>query len=147
MACLRHQSKSEVLGVLASLSNLTLLIFLRRIRGTAFLIGGFLLEHVIDNCGECMGRGRRRFRRPQFAAHAAREGPEITRAIPQTLRRHTQGATGPIVDPPTARGEHFAATHAVVWAEPQPGRTMLVRRPFMHIEADCGEDGMDRQGL
>lgn len=93
------------------------MIFLQRKPSTAFPIGSFLLQHVRDNGGEFMGRGRRRFGRPQCAAHAAIEGPEITRARPQTLRRHTQGATGPILDPPTAGSQDFAATDPVIWTE------------------------------
>ena len=65
-----------------------------------------------------MGGGGRGFGWPQFATHAAIEGAEIARALPQTLRRHAQGTAGPILDPATARREHFAATHPVVGTEP-----------------------------
>ena len=113
----------------------------------AFPIGCFLLEHVVDNFGQFVGRGRRGFGRPEFTAHAAKKGPEIAGARAETLRRHAQGATGPILDPSTARGEHFAATDLIVGTEPQPGGKMFVGRPFMHIEAHLCEDDMDRRGL
>jgi hypothetical protein len=96
---------------------------------------------------ECMGGGGRGCGWPQLAAHAALEGAERARTLPQTLRRHASGATGPIVAPATARRAHLAATHPVVGTEPSPGGTMCVRRPLTPIEADCGEDGVDRQGL
>jgi len=94
-----------------------------------------------------MGRGRRRFGRPQFAAHPAKKRPEIGGARAETLRGHAQGATGAILDPSTARGEHFATTDLIIGTEAQPGGKMLVCRPFMHIEAHLSEDDMDRWGL
>jgi hypothetical protein len=147
MACLRHQSQAEVLGWLAELSALTLVFFVPIRLGTTFPIGRVLLEQVRENCGEFMGRGGRGLGRPQFAAHAAREGAERARALPQTLRRHAQGPAGPIVAPSTARREPFAATNPVVGTEPSPGGTMFVRRPCTPIEASCGEAGVERQGL
>lgn len=134
-------------GLLAELSELALVIFVQIILGTALPRGGFLLQHVRDNFGELMGRGRGGFGRSQFAAHAAIEGSEIARTGPQTLRGHAQGTARPILDGPTPGGEDFATTNAVVRTEPEPGRKMLVRRPFAHVEADFGEDGVDRQDL
>ena len=118
IACLRHQSKAEVLGLLAELTELTLVLFVPRRLGTTFPIGRFLLYHVIEHFCEFMGRGSRGFGRPQFAAHAAIEGAEIARTLPQTLRRHAPGTAGPILDPATARRAHFAAPHPVVGTEP-----------------------------
>src|SRR5712691_1045778 len=114
---------------------------------TTFEIGCFLLQHVIENFCEFMGRSCRRFGRPEFAAHPAKERSQIAGARAETLRGHAQGARGPIVDPPTASSEHFAATDAVIGTEPQPGRTMLVRRPLTHIEPHCGEDDVARWSL
>lgn len=147
MAGLRHQSTSEVLGLLTSLSHLTLLLLLHRLLGTTFLLGGLLLQHVIENCGECMGGGRRRLRRPQLTAHATKKCPEIAGAMAETLCGHAQGTPGAILDRPPPRGEHCAATHAVVRTEPSPGDKRLGRWPCMHMEAHCGQDGVDRQGL
>ena len=107
-----------MLRLFVSLSDLALVSFLQIIRCTTFSLGGFLLKHVVQNCCELMGRGGRGLGWPQFAAHAAIEGSEIARTLPQTLRRHASGAPGPIVDPATARREHFAATHPVVGTEP-----------------------------
>jgi hypothetical protein len=114
MACLRHQRKAEVRGLLASWSNLPLLLFLQSIRGTAFLIGGFLLEHVREHVGECMGGGRRRLCGPQFTAHAAIKRSELAGARAETVGSHAQGATGPIVDTPPAWRQDFATTHLVL---------------------------------
>ena len=94
-----------------------------------------------------MGRGRRRFGRPQFAAHPAKKRPEIGGARAETLRGHAQGATGAILDPSTARGEHFATTDLIIGTEAQPGGKMLVCRPFMPIEAHLCEDDVDRHSL
>src|SRR5215831_11017524 len=114
---------------------------------TAFPIRCLLLQHVIDNFRQFVGRGRRRFCWPQFAAHAAIKRAEIAGARAETLGSHAQGATGPILDPPTAGREDFAATNLVVRTESEPGGKMLVRWPFMHIEAHLGEDDVDRWGL
>jgi len=43
MACLKHQIASQVLGLLASLSDLALLICVQIMLGTTFLIGCFVL--------------------------------------------------------------------------------------------------------
>ena len=94
-----------------------------------------------------MGRGRRRFGRPQCAAHPAKKRPEIGGARAETLRGHAQGATGAILDPSTARGEHFATTDLMIGTEAQPGGTMLVCRPCMPIEAHLCEDDVDRHSL
>jgi hypothetical protein len=88
IACLRHQRESEVLGLLAKLPELTLMIFVPIRLGATFPIGGFLLSHVRENFCEFMGCGGRGFGWPQCAAHAAIEGSEIARTLPQTLRRH-----------------------------------------------------------
>ena len=90
---------------------------MQSLRGTAFLRGGCLLAQVRENFGACMGWGRRRFCGPQFAAHAAIKRSERAGARAETLGSHAQGATGPILDPPTARGEHFATTNLVVGTE------------------------------
>lgn len=90
---------------------------MQRLLGTAFPRRGFFLQHVIENCRQFVGRGRRRFRWPQFAAHAAIKRAESAGARAETLGRHAQGATGPILDPPTARGEHFATTNLVIGTE------------------------------
>ena len=118
MACLRHQRASEVLGLRAELPELTLMIFVQIRLGAAFPIRGFLLSQVREKFGALMGGGGRSFGWPQFAAQAAIAGAERARTLPQTLRRHASGATGPIVDPSTARREHFAATHPVGGTEP-----------------------------
>ena len=73
--------------------------------------------------------------------------PKIAGARAETLRGHAQGATGAILDPPTARGEHFAATDLMIGTEAQPGGKMLVCGPCMPIEADLCEDDMDCWGL
>jgi hypothetical protein len=112
------------------------LILLEIRLGTLCAIGRFLLQHMVDNFGEFRGRGRRGFRWPEFARQATIERAEVTRTRPQTLRGQAPGATRPILDAPPTRREHFAATHLVIGTAPQPGRKMLVRRPFTHIEAD-----------
>ena len=117
IACLRHQIESQVLGLLASLSDFALLIFVHGMLCTAFQIRCFLLQHVRDNFRQFVGRGRRRFGWPQFAAHAAIKRSEIAGARAETLGSHAQGATGPILDTPTARGEHFATTNLVIGTE------------------------------
>ena len=114
IACLRHQIESQVLGLRASLSDFALVIFVHVMLGTAFQIRCFLLQHVIDNFRQFVGRGRRRFRWPQCAAHAAIKRSERAGARAETLGSHAQGATGPIVDTPTARGAHFATTNLVL---------------------------------
>ena len=43
MACLKHQIESQVLGLLASLSDLAFLIFVQIMLGTTLLIGCFVL--------------------------------------------------------------------------------------------------------
>ncbi len=144
IAWLRRQSKSQVLGLLASWSHLALVIFLQLMLCITFARGCLLLQHGRENCCELMGRSRRRCGRPACAAHPAQERPQRAGARAETLRGHAQGATGPIVDPPTARSEHCAATDAVLGTEPQPGRTRLVRRPLTHSEPHCGEDDGDR---
>ncbi len=111
---LRHQSTSHVLGLLAYLSELTLVILVPILLCTVCPIGCFLLQHGRDNLCELVGRGRRRFGWPQCAAHAAIKRSERAGARAETLGSHAQGATGPIVDTPTARGEHFATTHLVI---------------------------------
>src|SRR5881409_475818 len=113
IVCLRHQSKSAVLGLFASLSELTLVIFVPIILGTACSIGCLLLQHMVENFRQFMGRGRRGFGWPQFAPHAAKKRPKIAGARAETLRGHAQGATGTILDPSTARGQHFAATDLI----------------------------------
>jgi hypothetical protein len=102
---------------------------------------------MVDNVRQFMGRGRRGFGWSEFAAHAAKKCPQIAGARAETLRGHAQGATGAILDPPTARGEHFAATALIIGTKAQPGDKMLVCGPFMHIEADLCEDDMDCGGL
>ncbi len=102
---------------------------------------------MVDNFRQFMGRGRGGFRWPQCAAHAAKKRPTIAGARAETLRGHAQGATSPVLDPPTARGEHFAATDLMSGTEAQPGGKMLVCGPCMPIEADLCEDDMDRGGL
>ena len=94
-----------------------------------------------------MGCGRRRFGWPQCAAHTAKKRPKRAGARAETLRGHAQGATGAILDPPTARGEHCAATDLIIGTASQPGGTMLVCGPCMPIEADFCEDDRDRWGL
>jgi hypothetical protein len=147
MACLRHQRASAVLGLLAELPELTLRIVVPIRLGAAFPRGRLLLYPVLEHCGALMGCGGRGFGWPQCAAHAAREGAESARTLPQTRRRHASGATGPLWAPSTARREPCAAPHPVVRPAPYPGGTRCVRRPFPPLEAHCGEDGVDRQGL
>ena len=122
------------------------MIFLQIIRCPTFSIGGLLLQQVVQNCCELMGRGRRGFGWPQFAPHAAKKRPKIAGARAETLRGHAQGATGTILDPSTARGQHFAATDLILGTEPQPGRKMFVPRPLTPSAAHFGEDRVDRQG-
>jgi hypothetical protein len=122
-------------------------IFVQIILGTACAIGCFLLQHMGENFRQLMGRGCRGFGWPQFAPHAAKKRPKIAGARAETLRGHAQGATGAIVDPPTACGQYFAATDLIIGTEAQPGRKMLVGRPCMPIEAHLGEDDMARGGL
>ena len=147
MVGLRHDIKSQILRLLASLSELTLMIFVQIILCTTCPIGCFLLQHMVENFCKFMGRGRRRFRRSQFATHAAMKCPERAGARAETLGGHAPGAPGAILDPPTACGEHFAATDLVIGTEAQPGGKMLVGRPLMPIEAHLGEDDRDRWGL
>ena len=64
-----------------------------------------------------MGCGGRGFGWPQFAAHAAIKRSEIAGTRAETLGSHAQGATGPILDTPTTRGEHFATTNLVIGTE------------------------------
>ena len=118
ITCLRDQVESQLGGLLASLSEPACLILLEICLGTLCAIGRFLLQHMVDNFGEFMGRGRRGFRWPEFATHAALERSEVTRTRPQTLCGQAQGATRPILDAPTTRREHFAATNPVVGTEP-----------------------------
>ena len=106
-----------MLGWLASVSELTLVICVQILLCTAYPIGCFLLQHVLEHCGELVSRGRRRFRWPQFAAHAALQRSERAGARAETVGRHAQGATGPMLDTPTARGEHCASTHLVLGTE------------------------------
>ena len=122
------------------------MIFVQILLCTACLVGCFLFEHMVDNFRQFMGRGRGSFGWPQCAAHAAIKRPEIAGARAETLRGHAQGTTGPVLDPPTARGEHFAATDLIVRTEAQPGGKMLVCGPLMPIEADLCEDEMDCEG-
>jgi hypothetical protein len=92
-------------------------IFVQRLLCTACPIGCFLLQHVREKFCEFVGRGRRRCRWPQFAAHAAIKRAERAGARAETLGSHAQGATGPLLDTPTARGEHLATTHLVIGTE------------------------------
>jgi hypothetical protein len=146
MACLRHQRASAVLGLLAEGPELTLRIVVPIRLGAAFPRGRLLLYPVREHCGALMGCGGRGCGWPQCAAHAAREGAESARTLPQTRRRHASGATGPLWAPSTARREPCAAPHPVVRPAPYPGGPRCVRRPFPPLEAPCGEDGVDRQG-
>lgn len=123
------------------------MIFVQIILCTTCPIGCFLLQHMGENFCKFMGRGRRRFRRSQCATHAAMQCPERAGARAETLGGHAPGATGAIVDPPTARGEHCASTDVMIGTEAQPGGKMLVGRPLLPIEAHLGEDDMDRGGL
>ena len=123
------------------------MIFVQIILCTACPIGGFLLQHMVDNFCQFMGRRGGGFGWPQFAPHAAKKRPKIAGTRAETLRGHTQGTTGPILDSSTTRGQDFATTDLIIRAEAQPGRKMLVGRPFMHIEAHLGEDNMDRGSL
>src|SRR5204863_10084835 len=85
--------------------------------------------------------------RSECAAHAAKKRSKIAGARAETVCGHAQGATGAIVDPPTACGAHFATTDLMIRTEAQPGYTMFVCRPCMPIEAHLSEDAMDRWGL
>jgi len=84
---------------------------------------------------------------PSVRRIPAKKGPERAGAVAETLRGQAQGATGAIVDPPTARGEHCAATDLVIGTASQPGGTRLVCRPWRPIEAHLCEDDVDRQSL
>ena len=106
-----------------------------------------LCEHVVEKVGQCVGRGGRGFRRPEFPPHAAKKGPERTGAGAETLRRHAQGATGAIVDPSAARGEHFTTPDRIVRTEAHPRGTRFVGRACMPMEAYFCEDDRDRGGL
>src|SRR5262249_39736151 len=77
-----------------------------------------MFEHVIDNCSQLVGGGCRGFGRPEFTPHPAKKGSEIAGAGTETLGRHAQGATGAILHPSTARGEHFATADLIVRTEP-----------------------------
>ena len=123
------------------------MIFVQIILCTTCPIGCFLLQHMVENFCQFMGRRRGGFGWPQFAPHAAKKRSQIAGARAETLGGHAQGATGAILDPPTARGEHFASTDLIIGTEAQPGGKMLVGRPFMHIEAHLCEDDVDRWGL
>ena len=90
------------------------MIFVPIILCTPCPIGCCLRQHRGEHFGKCMGRGRRRFRRSQCATHAARKGPEIAGARAETVGGHAPGTTGAIVDPPTARGAHCAATDVIL---------------------------------
>lgn len=147
MTCLRDQVASQLGGLLASLSEPACLSLLEIRLGTLGARGRLLPQPMGENVGACMGCGRRGFRGPECATPAARARFEVTWTRPQTLRGHAPGATRPIVDVPTPRREHFAATHLVRGTAPQPGPTRLVRRPLTPLAADGGEDGMERQGL
>jgi hypothetical protein len=147
MAGWRHHSQAEVLGLRASLANLTLLLLMQRLLGTAFLIGGFLLEHVREHVGACRGGGRRRFCGPPCAAHAAIKRSERAGARAETVGSQAPGAPGPIVDTPTACRQDFATTNLVIGTATAPGDTRLVRRPCRPIEAHLGEEEGDREGL
>ena len=85
IVCLRRQIKSQVLGLFASLSELTLVIFVQIILCTACSIGCFFLQHMVENFRQCMGCGGRGFGWPQFAPHAAKKRPKIAGARPETL--------------------------------------------------------------
>ena len=117
MARLRHQIKSPVFGLFPQLSELTLLSFVEIISSTPFPIRCVLFEHVIDNCSQLVGGGCRGFGRPEFTPHPAKKGSEIAGARTETLGRHAQGATGAILHPSTARGEHFATADLIVRTE------------------------------
>ena len=123
------------------------MIFGQIILCTACPIGGFLLQHMVDNFCQFMGRRGGGFGWPQCAPHAAKKRPKIAGTRAETLRGHTQGTTGPILDSSTTRGQDFATTDLMIRAEAQPGRQMLVGRPCMPIEAHLGEDNMDRGSL
>ena len=116
-AGLRYQREAQGRGLLASVLNLTLLIFVEILCSASFPIGCVLFEQVVDNFGQFVGRGGRGFGRPEFTPHTAKKGPEITGAGTETLRRHAQSATGAILDPSAPRGEYFAATDLIIRTE------------------------------
>jgi hypothetical protein len=147
MVCLRHQITSRVFGLLASWSELTLVIFVQILLCTACPIGDFLLQHMVENFRQFMGRCRGGVGWSQCAPHAAMKRSEIAGTRAETLCGHAQGTTGAILDPPTARGQHFTATDLMIGTEAQPRHKMFVGRPLMPIEAHLCEDDMDRRGL
>jgi hypothetical protein len=106
-----------VLGLLTSLFDGALVISVQILLCTAFPRRGFFLQHVRENFRQFVGRGRRRLRWSQCAAQAAIQRAERAGARAETLGSHAQGATGPIVDPPTAGGEHCATTNLVIGTE------------------------------
>ncbi len=118
------------------------MIFVQIILCTTCPIGCFLLQHMVENFCQFMGRRRGGFGWPQCAPHAAKKRPQRAGARAETLRGHAQGATGPIVDPAPPRGQYCATTALMIRTEAQPGHTMLVGRPCMPIEAHLGEDNM-----
>jgi hypothetical protein len=70
-----------------------------------------------ENFCQFMGRRRGGFGWPQCAPHAAKKRPKIAGTRAETLRGHAQGATGPIVDPSTPRGQDFATTDLIIRTE------------------------------
>ena len=102
---------------------------------------------MVENFRQFMGRGRRGFGWPQFAAHAAIKRPEIAGARAETLAAMRKARLARFWTRRLPVDEHFAATDLIIGTEAQPGGKMFVCRPFMHIEAHLGEDDMDRWGL
>jgi hypothetical protein len=147
LAGLKHQIASQVLGWLASWSDVALLIFVQLRLGTTFLIGGCVLSPMLEHVGEFRGGGCRGVGRSEFAAHAAMKRPQRAGARAETVGGHAPGATGAIVDPSTARGESLAATDLRIRTASHPGGTMVVCRPCRPLEAHLSEDDMDRWGL
>jgi hypothetical protein len=147
MACLKHHIESQMLGLLAAWSALALLILVQIMRGPTCLIGCFVLQHRRDNFGACLGGGCRGFGRAECAAQAAMKRPKRAGPRAETVGGHAPGATGAILDPPTARGEYWAATDLLSRTESHPGDKMFVCRPLMHRKANRSEDDMDRWGL
>ena len=144
---LRHHIQSQVLALLASLSELTLRIFVPIILGTTCPIGCVLLQHRVENFCQCMGRRCGGCGWPQCAPHTAKKRPQRAGACAETLRGHAQGAPGPLLDPSPPRGPSWATTELLGRTEAQPGRKMFVGRPCMPIEAHLGKDNMDRGSL